>query len=101
MELRKAAFECMDFMLDACPHKLNTGHFIERLVSGLGDEYDIRLLSHAMLCKLSGLAPSTVLASLDQIVEPLQKTLNTKLKSDAVKQEVRMALLPWRQSIHV
>jgi hypothetical protein len=30
-----------------------------------------------------------VLAQLDKLVEPLEKTLTAKLKSDAVKQEVR------------
>jgi hypothetical protein len=32
-----------------------------------------------------------VLAQLDKLVEPLEKTLTAKLKSDAVKQEVRGA----------
>lgn len=30
-----------------------------------------------------------MLSQLDKLVEPLEKTLTTKLKSDAVKQEVR------------
>jgi hypothetical protein len=33
-----------------------------------------------------------VLSQLDKLVEPLEKTLTAKLKSDAVKQEVRTAL---------
>lgn len=32
---------------------------------------------------------NVVLAQLDKLVEPLEKTLTAKLKSDAVKQEVR------------
>lgn len=39
-----------------------------------------------MLTKLAGLAAPTVLSHVDTLVEPLEKTLLTKLKSDAVKQ---------------
>jgi hypothetical protein len=37
-----------------------------------------------------------VLSQLDKLVEPLEKTLTAKLKSDAVKQEVRKC---WQQSV--
>jgi hypothetical protein len=33
---------------------------------------------------------NVVLAQLDKLVEPLEKTLTAKIKSDAVKQEVRL-----------
>ena len=41
------------------------------------------------MTKLTTIAPAAVLRALDTLVEPLQKTLTTRPKSDAVKQEVR------------
>jgi cullin-associated NEDD8-dissociated protein 1 len=41
-----------------------------------------------MVSKLASVDPSTLLAGADRLVEPLEKTLTTKLKGDAVKQEV-------------
>ncbi|GMH39342.1 hypothetical protein BSKO_07240 [Bryopsis sp. KO-2023] len=87
LELRKAAFECMDLLLDACPKQLDTAQFTVRLLDGLADDSDIKLLCHPMLSKLCGMAETEVLVSLDKFVEPLQKTLTTDLKKDAVKQE--------------
>ncbi len=43
---------------------------------------------HATLVKLAGTDPGAVLAAAERLVVPLEKTLTTRLKSDAVKQEV-------------
>jgi hypothetical protein len=43
------------------------------------------------MCLAAGGGPA-VLSQLDKLVEPLEKTLTAKLKSDAVKQEVGTAL---------
>ncbi|XP_031271627.1 cullin-associated NEDD8-dissociated protein 1-like [Pistacia vera] len=43
---------------------------------------------HLILSKLADKCPSAVLAVLDSLVEPPQKTVNFKPKQDAVKQEV-------------
>lgn len=43
---------------------------------------------HLLLTKLTTIAPAAVLRALDNLVEPLQKTLTTRTKHDAVKQEV-------------
>eukprot|EP00898_Chlorokybus_atmophyticus_P001722 jgi/Chlat1/2550/Chrsp175S02405 len=88
LELRKAAFECMDTLLDACPDRIDTSEFISHLLSGLSDHYDVKMPCHLVLSKLAVIAGPAVLAVLDDIVEPLDKTLNTKTKADAVKQEV-------------
>jgi hypothetical protein len=41
-----------------------------------------------MTAKLAGQAPAALLALVDKMVEPLEKALTARLKSDAVKQEV-------------
>lgn len=88
LDLRQAAFECMDLLLDACPKQLDTSEFTQHLLDGLADEPVIRLLSHPMLSKLCAMAETEVVSKLDKFVEPLQKTLSEKMKNDAVKHEV-------------
>lgn len=89
LELRKAAFECVDTLLDNCLDQLNPSSFIvPYLKSGLDDHYDVKMPCHLILSKLADKCPSAVLAVLDSLVDPLQKTVNFKPKQDAVKQEV-------------
>nr|GMD40784.1 cullin-associated NEDD8-dissociated protein 1 [Ipomoea batatas] len=89
LELRKAAFECMDTLLDSCLDQVNPSSFIvPYLKSGLDDHYDVKMPCHLILSKLAEKCPSAVLAVLDSLVDPLQKTINFRPKQDAVKQEV-------------
>ncbi|XP_020253052.1 cullin-associated NEDD8-dissociated protein 1 isoform X3 [Asparagus officinalis] len=89
LELRKAAFECMDTLLDSCLDQVNPSSFIvPYLLSGLTDHYDVKMPCHLILSKLAEKCPSAVLAVLDSLVDPLERTINHKPKLDAVKQEV-------------
>jgi cullin-associated NEDD8-dissociated protein 1 len=99
LELRKAAFECLDIMLD---HTSGVGsgslldylndhtEFIAHLQNGLASEnLDIKTLAHLMLTKLTRMPSATValLASLTEISEKLKVTVTTKLKANTVRQE--------------
>lgn len=89
LELRKAAFECVDTLLDSCLDQVNPSSFIvPYLKSGLDDHYDVKMPCHLILSKLADKCPSAVLAVLDSLVDPLQKTISFRPKQDAVKQEV-------------
>jgi cullin-associated NEDD8-dissociated protein 1 len=89
LELRKAAFECVDTLLDNCLDQINPSSFIiPYLQSGLNDHYDVKMPCHLILSKLADKCASAVLAVLDSLVEPLEKTITHKPKQDAVKQEV-------------
>ncbi|XP_047046151.1 cullin-associated NEDD8-dissociated protein 1-like [Lolium rigidum] len=89
LELRKAAFECVDTLLDNCLDQVNPSSFIVPfLLSGLGDHYDVKMPCHLILSKLADKCPSAVLAVLDSLVEPIEKTISHKPKGDAVKQEI-------------
>ncbi|KAG1370006.1 hypothetical protein COCNU_15G003720 [Cocos nucifera] len=89
LELRKAAFECVDTLLDSCLDQMNPSSFIvPYLISGLTDHYDVKMPCHLILSKLADKCPSAVLAVLDSLVDPLNKTISHKPKADAVKQEV-------------
>ena len=80
LELRKAAFECMDMVLDQCRGCLDLNVFLEHLQSGVSDHYDVKMPSHAMLAKLAVISPHIVLMSLEYLVEPLEKTLTVSLQ---------------------
>ena len=72
LELRKAAFETMDTLLDGCPDRLELPQFLVHLTDGLKDDHDINLLCHIMLRKLAA-APNgaaVVVASLDTNPNP-------------------------------
>jgi len=88
LETRKAAFECMYTLLDSCLDKLDIPSFVAGLVEGLKDQYDIKMLAHLMLIRLSALVGAALLEVLDQLIEPLRQTIITKPKEGAVKQEI-------------
>eukprot|EP00198_Chlamydomonas_reinhardtii_P014096 XP_001703433.1 predicted protein [Chlamydomonas reinhardtii] len=84
LELRKAAFECLDILHDCCRDRLQPEAFLAALESGLGDHADVKAPCHTLLSKLAATDPGAVLAAAERLVAPLQKTLTTRLKSDAV-----------------
>mmetsp|Transcript_50664 Transcript_50664/g.169198 ORF Transcript_50664/g.169198 Transcript_50664/m.169198 type:complete len:920 (+) Transcript_50664:2-2761(+) len=92
LELRKAAFECMDTLLSkpVVRERLELSPFVARLAEGLSDDADIKMRCHAMLVALSALpAGQPVLTgALDTLLEPLRKTLLAQLKDNAVPQQV-------------
>jgi len=88
LELRKSAFECLDSMLDQFKSRIDPNKFIAQLPNGLGDENDdIKMLTHLITCKVAQAYPSSLLASVDQLVPPLTKILKKKEKETAVAQE--------------
>jgi len=88
LELRKAAFECMYTMLDTCLDSLNLPEFISQLKEGLEDSEDIKMLNHMILGRLAIKSGTALVANLTDLVEPLRKTVTTKTKEEAVKQQV-------------
>lgn len=88
MEIRKAAFECMYTLLEACIDRLNISTFISYLVEGLKDHYDIKMLANLMLIRLATFAGPTLVESLEYLIEPLRTTLTSKPKESSVKQEI-------------
>ena len=75
------------------PEALHNVSFLRHLRSQgsycyLQDHYDVKMPCHLLLSKLAAKAGGHVVAALDTICRPLEKTLTSKLKQDAVKQEV-------------
>jgi len=70
-------------------HELSIAILLVMLILMLSaDHYDVKMPCHLILSKLADKCPSAVLAVLDSIVEPIEKTISHKPKGDAVKQEV-------------
>ena len=92
LECRKSAFECVNTVLDSCGALVRANDVVTALIGGLRDHYDVKMLAHAALRKLSdGVAPNSVDAVLTNLVficEPLEKTLTARMKRDAVQQEI-------------
>jgi len=88
LELRQAAFECMYTLLDTCLAKLDIQEYVGFLVSGLADEYDVQMLCHLILVRLSKKAPTALVSSLEPLVEPLRVCITSKAKDEAVAQQV-------------
>ena len=88
LDLRKTAFECMYTLLETCLDKIaDIFEYLTYLQNGLKDHYDIKMLAHLMLIKLSVLVPGAVMQRLDKIMEAIKLTITTKVKNDSVKQE--------------
>ena len=68
--------------------RINIVEFYDRVIAGLGDEHDIRVLCNLMLTKLIHLAPEETARRLDTIAEKFRTILSFKPKENAVKQEL-------------
>jgi len=80
LENRKAAFECLYTLLDTSIDKLDIVSLIKHLVEGLQDIHDIQLLCHLMLIRLAQQAPKGLLTGVDLLIEPLRKTITSKVR---------------------
>ena len=68
--------------------RMNQIDLFDRVVAGLQDEHDIKMICGLMLVKLIDIDPEETVRRLDAIAEKFQSTLSTKLKDNAVKQEL-------------
>lgn len=90
LEIRKAAFECMETLLARCADRLDFADFLTYLLEGFKDEDEIQLLAHRMVIRLAAHSAATpmVVAMLAAMCDPLRATLMRTLKDNAVKQQV-------------
>ncbi|PSN66037.1 TIP120-domain-containing protein [Corynespora cassiicola Philippines] len=91
LEIRKSAYETLYALLETAFSKLSPSDLsdcYDRIVAGIGDEHDIRVLCSLMLTKLMALAPEQTSARLESIAENFRAVLAIKPKENAVKQEL-------------
>lgn len=78
LPLRKTALSIFATCLESVPGSVDVAEFIIVLVKSFGDAEDIQLHAHQILISMCSRQPSSVIASLDTFVDPLEKTLNKK-----------------------
>lgn len=91
LEIRKSAYETLYALLEKAFARLSpieVSDFFDRIVAGITDEHDIRILCNLMLTKLMVIAPDQVHSRLEPIAENFRTVLLIKPKENAVKQEV-------------
>ncbi|KAI8848426.1 armadillo-type protein [Chytridium lagenaria] len=89
LDARKSAYECMFTLLETCLSRIEVFGFLDRVIHGLNDaSQEIKTLSHVMLQRLAVLAPTALITRLESTIQPLRETINSKPKTNAVKQEI-------------
>jgi len=91
LEIRKSAYETLYALLESAFTKLSPSDLsdsYDRVVAGISDEHDIRILCNLMLTKLMVLTPEQTHPRLEAIAENFRAVLSFKPKDNAVKQEL-------------
>lgn len=71
--------------------RINTLDLFDRVIAGIDDEHEIKVLCNLMLTKLMVLDPDETVRRLDAIAERFRTILAYKPKENSVKQEVEKA----------
>ena len=80
LPLRKAAFSCMDTLLETAASRIDVGAFLPRLEGGLKDHDDVQMLAHQILSKLCALSPGAITGAADTLLIPLSTTVHRKVR---------------------
>ncbi len=84
---RKGAYETLYALMDTALSRISIIDLFDRIIDGLVDDNDIRALCTLMVSKLVFMTPEETMRRMDSFAEQFRKTLSTKLKDNAVKQE--------------
>jgi len=89
LELRKSAYETLYALLETSWGRLEVADVYARVVAGIDDDHDIRILCTLMLGKLLALASfDETKGWLEILADKFKGVLSVRLKDGAVKQEV-------------
>ncbi|KAL9000054.1 MAG: hypothetical protein Q9188_005766 [Gyalolechia gomerana] len=88
LDVRKSAYETLYTLMEAAYSRISPVDLFDRIIAGLGDEHEIKVLSNLMLTKLVHIDPEETGRHLDAIAERYRSILAFKPKENAVKQEV-------------
>ena len=88
LPLRKAAFSCMDSILDELRLFVDVKSFVPVVIEGIGDSnVDVKMLCHQLIAKLCRVASTDIMSLLAQILPVLDKAVTKKLKTAEVGTE--------------
>ena len=78
LPLRKATLSIFATCLENLPQSMDVSSFLPILVKALADAEDIQLHAHQIVISMISHHPTYIAASIDTLVEPLEKTVNKK-----------------------
>ena len=87
----QSAYETLYSLMEGAYTRINPIDLFDRVVAGLDDEHEIKVLCYLMLTKLIVLDPEESVQHLDAVAERFRVILAFKTKDNAVKQEVEKA----------
>lgn len=90
LEIRKSAYETLYGLLEdpASRQRLDMPAFYDRIVAGVGDEHEIKIVCCLVLSKLLVMAKDESARRLDGLAQAFRVVLAIKPKDNAVKQEL-------------
>ena len=78
--------------LDTCLARLELHEVLSRVIPGLADDPEVKVICHMMLFRLAQVAPAAVAQRLDDITPALEKTMKgAVMTKDTVKQDLERA----------
>ena len=78
LPLRKAALSIFATCLETLPASLDIAAFLPVLTKALGDVEDVQLQAHQIVLTMCSRQPTYLVASVESLVEPLEKTIHKK-----------------------
>ena len=88
LELRKSAYETLYALMETAFTRMSVTPFYDRVVAGVGDEHEIKILCCLMLTKMATLVPEETIRRLPDVAAAFRAVLAFKPKDNAVKQEL-------------
>jgi len=80
LALRKAAFQCLDTLLQVAPHRLDLREFMGHVRLGVGDHDDIQIVTYQILHDVALSHGATLLEQLDDLPPVIMASVKEKLK---------------------
>eukprot|EP01128_Nolandella_sp_AFSM9_P012318 TRINITY_DN9158_c0_g1_i1.p1 TRINITY_DN9158_c0_g1~~TRINITY_DN9158_c0_g1_i1.p1 ORF type:complete len:1225 (-),score=403.02 TRINITY_DN9158_c0_g1_i1:193-3867(-) len=88
IELRQAAFETIYTLLETSLSSLDLNELISHVASPITDTYDLQMLAHLIIARLTKNAPQALVASIETLITPLRMALSDKPQGEAVQQQI-------------
>lgn len=89
--LSQSAYETLYSLMETVYTRISPLDLFDRVIAGVADEHEIKVLCNLMLTKLMVLDPDETFRRLDPIAECFRTVLSFKPKDNSVKQEIEKA----------
>ena len=87
----QSSYETLYSFIESAYSRINHLDLFDRVIAGLEDEHEIKMLCNLMLTKLIVFDPEEVIRRLDSVAEKYRVVLSFKPKENSVKQELEKA----------